>query len=152
MQKEKEELHRKIIDLQKELDNKQALELEIQRMRGALEVMEHMKDDEDPAAQERMNEMKEELKEKEDELEIMDGITQALVVKHRRNDDELQGARKELIAVSTVDFCKSYFPWFLFSVFSSKGGTSGANLGPCASNKTIIEQPSHKACMVLTMV
>ncbi|PKI61724.1 hypothetical protein CRG98_017948 [Punica granatum] len=96
--REKEELHRKIIDLQKELDDKQALELEIQRMKGALEVMEHMKDDEDGEAPKKMNEIREELKEKEDELEMMDGITQALIVKHGRNNDELQGARKELIA------------------------------------------------------
>ncbi|KAK4784697.1 hypothetical protein SAY86_019065 [Trapa natans] len=98
-QREKEELHRKLIDLQKELDDKQVLELEIQRMRGDLEVMEHLKEDGDADANEKLKELKEKLKEKEDELECMDKLTQDLVVKHRLNNDELQGARKELIAV-----------------------------------------------------
>lgn len=86
-------------------------------MRGALEVMEHMKDGKEPGAQDRVNEMKEKLKEKEDELEIMDVITQALVVKHRRNTDELQGARKELIAVSVHAFLEKLFSLILVFYF-----------------------------------
>ncbi|KAK4784160.1 hypothetical protein SAY86_018528 [Trapa natans] len=98
-QREKEELHRKIIDLQKELDDKQVLELEIQCMRGNLELMERMKEDKDANDNERLKELKEKMKEKEEELEHMDKFTRDLVVKQRLSIDELQGARKELISL-----------------------------------------------------
>nr|POE73383.1 protein involved in de novo 2 [Quercus suber] len=45
--RQKEELHKKIIQLQKQLDAKQARELEIERLRGSLNVMKHMGDDGD---------------------------------------------------------------------------------------------------------
>ena len=44
LQKENEKLDREIIELQKKLDTKQALELEMERMRGALQVMKHMEE------------------------------------------------------------------------------------------------------------
>mgnify|MGYP007088661774 CR=1 FL=1 len=46
-QRQKEELHKRIIQLEKQLDAKQALELEIERLRGSLNVMKHMGDDGD---------------------------------------------------------------------------------------------------------
>ncbi|KAK4767481.1 hypothetical protein SAY86_015231 [Trapa natans] len=42
--RQKEELHNRIMKLEKELDEKQALELEIVQLRGLLKVMEHMED------------------------------------------------------------------------------------------------------------
>ncbi|KAH6809939.1 XH/XS domain-containing protein [Perilla frutescens var. frutescens] len=45
--KQKEELHKKIINLDKQLDAKQAVQLEIELLRGKMNVMKHMGDEED---------------------------------------------------------------------------------------------------------
>lgn len=100
LQIEKEKLHSKIIELEKKLDARQALELEIERMRGALHVMKHMGEDGDMEVKKNMDAIKEDLKEKEEELESMEALQQALVIKERKSNDELQEARKELISVS----------------------------------------------------
>ena len=94
MQKEKEKLHTKILDLQRKLDAKQALELEIEHMRGALEVMKHMGEDEDAEVKKKMDEIEQDLKDKEEDLEGMEELQQALVVKERKTNDELHDARK----------------------------------------------------------
>jgi len=94
LQKEKEKLHTKILDLQRKLDAKQALELEIEHMRGALEVMKHMGEDEDAEVKKKMDEIEQDLKDKEEDLEGMEELQQALVVKERKTNDELHDARK----------------------------------------------------------
>ncbi|XP_062084967.1 factor of DNA methylation 4-like [Humulus lupulus] len=96
-QKEKEKLRKKIIALEKQLDSKQALELTIERMRGALEVMKHMGGEEDMEVEKNMKEIQEQLNEKEEEYEGLEALNQALVIKERRSNDELQEARKEMI-------------------------------------------------------
>ncbi|KAF4362207.1 hypothetical protein G4B88_009487 [Cannabis sativa] len=96
--KEKEELRKKIIELEKQLDSEQALVLTIERMRGALEVMKHMGGDEDMEVEKNMKEIQEQLKEKEEEYEALEDLSQALIVKERRSNDELQQARKEMIS------------------------------------------------------
>ncbi|XWS74132.1 hypothetical protein CRYUN_Cryun02cG0189200 [Craigia yunnanensis] len=95
--REKEKLHREIIELEKQLDTKQALELEIQGLTGALQVMLHMDGDEDAEMKRKMEAIQEELKEKEEELDGVEDLNQALIVKERKSNDELQDARKELI-------------------------------------------------------
>ncbi|KAE8678910.1 Factor of DNA methylation 4 [Hibiscus syriacus] len=95
--REKEKLHRQIIELEKQLDAKQTLELAIQRMKGALQVMQHMKGDGDAEMNKKMKSIEEELKEKEEELEDLEDLNQALIIKERKSNDELQDARKELI-------------------------------------------------------
>ncbi|XP_050370243.1 factor of DNA methylation 4-like [Argentina anserina] len=97
--KQKEELRKKIIKLEKELERKQALELEIEQMRGALKTRKHMGEDEDEDidAKKKMDEIKQNLEEKEQEYEDVEELHQALVVKERRNNDEVQEARKELV-------------------------------------------------------
>ncbi|XP_059642814.1 protein INVOLVED IN DE NOVO 2-like [Cornus florida] len=97
--REKEKLHKRIIDLEKKLDAKQALELEIEQMRGALQVMKHIGEGEegDTAVKKKMDVIQEDLKEKEEELENLEALSQALIVKERKSNDELQEARKELI-------------------------------------------------------
>ncbi|KAB1225961.1 hypothetical protein CJ030_MR1G006671 [Morella rubra] len=55
--REKENLHRKIIELEKKLEAKQALELEVEGMRGALQVMKHMGDDGDMEVKTKMVEI-----------------------------------------------------------------------------------------------
>lgn len=98
-QREKENLHKRIIELERKLDAKQALELEIERMRGALQVMKHMGENGDMDMKIKMDEIQEELKEKEEELDDLEALNQALVVKERKSNDELQEARKKLISV-----------------------------------------------------
>ncbi|CAI9297946.1 unnamed protein product [Lactuca saligna] len=95
--REKEKLHQKIIDLQKKLDDKQRFELEIKQMEGAMEVMKHMTH-EDVEAKKKFESIKEDLKEKEEEYEGLEELSQALIIKERLSNDELQDARKELIS------------------------------------------------------
>ncbi|GAA0175003.1 endoribonuclease [Lithospermum erythrorhizon] len=94
---QKQQLHRKIIELESQLDQKQALQLEIGRMKGALDVMRHMSEEGDMETKQRMESIKEELKDKEEELESFEDLNQALIIKERKTNDELQDARKELI-------------------------------------------------------
>lgn len=99
LQREKEKLHKKILELEKQLDSKQALELGIERMKGALEVMKHMGGDEDIEIKRQMDEIRETLEEKEMDLEAGEILSQTLIIKERRSNDELQQARKEIISV-----------------------------------------------------
>ncbi|KAI3772331.1 hypothetical protein L6452_03513 [Arctium lappa] len=94
--REKEKLHHRIIELQKNLDDKQRLELEINQMKGAIEVRKHMTD-EDVEAKKKLESLEEDLKDKEEELESLEELNQALIIKERLSNDELQEARKELI-------------------------------------------------------
>ncbi|XP_019056606.1 PREDICTED: factor of DNA methylation 4 [Tarenaya hassleriana] len=97
-QKEKEELHGKIHELEHKLDALQAFELEMERMRGGLLMMKHMNgENEDMENKKKMEKLEEELKEKEEEWEHQESLYQTLVVKHGYTNDELQDARKALI-------------------------------------------------------
>ncbi|XP_057436898.1 factor of DNA methylation 4 [Lotus japonicus] len=95
--KQKEKLHRKIHELQRELDAKQTLELEIERLRGAVLVMKHMGED-DVDEKKKLDAIKMELQDKEEEWEGIEQMHQTLVIKERKTNDELQDARKELIS------------------------------------------------------
>nr|XP_029120682.1 protein INVOLVED IN DE NOVO 2 isoform X2 [Elaeis guineensis]XP_029120683.1 protein INVOLVED IN DE NOVO 2 isoform X2 [Elaeis guineensis] len=97
--REKEAALRKILQLEKQLDAKQKLELEIQQLRGQLQVMKHMGGEEDSEVKKKVEEMSEQLKEKVEEMEDLEVLNQTLVVKERKSNDELQEARKELISV-----------------------------------------------------
>lgn len=87
-----------IIEMEKKLDAKQALELEIQRLRGAVEIKKHMRNDGDEGG-EKLVAIQNELKKNEEELEHLDATNQFLIAKERKTNDELQEARKELIQV-----------------------------------------------------
>ncbi|XP_021278270.1 factor of DNA methylation 4-like isoform X2 [Herrania umbratica] len=108
--RETEKLHREVIELEKQLDAKQALELEIQRMKGALQVMQHMEGDGETEMKTKMNAIEEELKDKEEELDDLEELNQALIVKERKTNDELEGARKEIIN-SLKDVSTPAFHW-----------------------------------------
>lgn len=95
--RDKEKLHKKVIELEKKLDAKQALELEIVRMRGAVQVMKHVSEDGNLEDKRKMETIEKDLKDKEEDLEQMEALNQALIVKERQSNDELQEARKELI-------------------------------------------------------
>ncbi|CAJ1955714.1 unnamed protein product [Sphenostylis stenocarpa] len=94
--KEKEKMHTKIIELQKKLDAKQTLELDIQQLKGALQVMKHIGEG-DAEEKRKLDAIKMELEDKKEEYEGLEDLQQALVVKERKTNDELQDARKELI-------------------------------------------------------
>ncbi|XVF86343.1 hypothetical protein PTKIN_Ptkin18bG0031900 [Pterospermum kingtungense] len=94
--REKEEALKKILQLEKQLDVKQKLEMEIEDLKGKLQVMKHLGQD-DAAVQKKMEEMNNELKEKIDDLEDLESTNQVLICKERQSNDELQEARKVLI-------------------------------------------------------
>lgn len=100
-QREKEELHKKIILLEKQLDAKQAVELEIERLKGQLNVMKHIGGD-DLEVIKKVEDIHKTLREKEEELDDLESLNQTLVVQERKSNDELQDARKELIDASVV--------------------------------------------------
>ena len=106
IQREKEQLHAKIIQLEKQLDMKQKLELEIQQLIGKLNVMKHMEDDGDSEVLNKMDALYKDLREKEQSLREIDTLNQTLIVKERKSNDELQDARKVLI---NVRFFSSFF-------------------------------------------
>jgi len=93
--RENEKLHNIVIELEKKLDAKQALELEIQCMRGA--VRGHMDEYGDLEARRKMEAIEQDLKHKEEDLEELEALNQMLIVKERQSNAELQEARKELI-------------------------------------------------------
>ncbi|KNA06663.1 hypothetical protein SOVF_178930 [Spinacia oleracea] len=96
--REKEEALKKILQLEKELDARQKLQLEIEELKGKLEVMKHLGDDDDAAVQRKMKEMTEELEQKIDDMNHLEAMNQTLVIKQRQSNDELQEARNVLIA------------------------------------------------------
>lgn len=109
-QKQKEELHKRIIYLEKDLDKKQAIELEIERLRGSLNVMKHIEDEGDLEVLNKVDGLHKMLREKEGELEDWEKLNQALIIQERKSNDELQDARKELTNVTSSPIT------FLYSV------------------------------------
>jgi hypothetical protein len=99
IQRQKEQFHAKIIQLEKQLNVKQKLELEIQQLKGKLNVMKHMEDEGDFDVLDMMDALHLDLREKEQSLRDMDALNQTLIIKERKSNDELQEARKELISV-----------------------------------------------------
>uniref|UniRef100_A0A0D9X4I4 Factor of DNA methylation 1-5/IDN2 domain-containing protein n=1 Tax=Leersia perrieri TaxID=77586 RepID=A0A0D9X4I4_9ORYZ len=95
--KEKETALNKILQLEKQLDEKQKLELEIQQLRGKLQVVQYM-EGEGVDVKKRTEELTGELNEKIEEMEDMEALNQTLIIKERKTNDELQDAKKELIS------------------------------------------------------
>ncbi|CAL5334189.1 unnamed protein product [Camellia sinensis] len=87
--REKEKLYTRITELEKKLDAKQALELEVECMRGALQgIVRNMGEDREKDV------VQLELKQKEQELEDLRTLNQALINKESEINAELQAARK----------------------------------------------------------
>ncbi|XP_062211753.1 factor of DNA methylation 1-like [Phragmites australis] len=100
VQKQKEETDaalKKLTDLEMQLASKHKLELEIEQLRGKLEVMKHMGAEEDTKLKE-LDKLRETLEEKDAEMEDIDSLNQTLIIKERRTNDELEDAKKELIS------------------------------------------------------
>lgn len=73
--------------------------MEIQELKGKLQVMKHLESEDDEALKSEMKEMQEELAEKEEERNDMETLNQTLINKERWSNDELQDARKKFIEV-----------------------------------------------------
>ncbi|KAL1166406.1 hypothetical protein V6Z11_A06G195400 [Gossypium hirsutum] len=95
--RQKEELHNRIIQLEKQLAQKQALELEIEQLRGSMNVIRELGDEDDDIVLTIIEASFKELREKERELEDLEALNQTLIVSERKSNNELQEARKELI-------------------------------------------------------
>ncbi|GKE35670.1 factor of DNA methylation 1-like protein, partial [Tanacetum coccineum] len=78
-QMEKEEAFKKILELDRQLDAKQKLKMEIEELKGRLQVGD------------------DELKAKMEEIVDIEDMNQTLIMKQRQSYYELQEARKELI-------------------------------------------------------
>lgn len=100
MQAETDAALEELKNLEMQLASKHKLELEIEQLKGKLEVMKHIRVEEDTTLE--IEKIRESLKEKDEELEHIDSINQTLIVKHRRTNDELEDAKKYLISVSIV--------------------------------------------------
>ncbi|PHT47593.1 Factor of DNA methylation 1 [Capsicum baccatum] len=94
--REKEEALKKILELERDIDAKQKLEMEIAELKGKLEVMKHLGGNDDEAVQKKIKEMNEELKDKMEEMDSMESLNQTLLAKERQSNDELQDARRTL--------------------------------------------------------
>ncbi|KAI3990691.1 hypothetical protein MKX01_022991 [Papaver californicum] len=95
--REKEEALNKILQLEKQLDAKQKVEMEIEGLKGKIQVLKHMGGEDDVAVKQKILEMARELDDKMDEMNDVQSLNQTLIVKERQSNDELQEARKELI-------------------------------------------------------
>lgn len=87
--------------LEKQLDAKQAVQLEIEQLRGKVNVMKHMGDEGDLEVLNKVELLLKDLREKEGDLDDLEALNQSLVVQERKRNDELQDARKEMVNVST---------------------------------------------------
>jgi lipid II:glycine glycyltransferase (peptidoglycan interpeptide bridge formation enzyme) len=95
-QKEKEAALNKILMLEKQLDEKQKLELDIEQLRGKLEVVKHM-EGEGVDVKKRTEELTKELNERIEAMDNLKELNQVLINKQRMANDEVQDAKKELI-------------------------------------------------------
>ncbi|XP_072979178.1 factor of DNA methylation 1-like [Typha angustifolia] len=92
--REKEAAFEKILQLERQLDQKQQMELEIEQLNGTLRVMKHLEGEDDEDIHDKMENLSEKLEQEKERLEELYGD---LVSKERKSNDELQEVRKELI-------------------------------------------------------
>ncbi|CAH8359918.1 unnamed protein product [Eruca vesicaria subsp. sativa] len=94
---QKEKLRERISSLERELDQKQGLELEVEHLKRQLSVMRHMEFNGDTEIVNKVETYLRDLSEKEGELAHVNKFNQDLVVRERETNDELQEARRALI-------------------------------------------------------
>lgn len=94
---EKQEALNKILQLERELDEKQKVEMEIEELNGQLLVMKHLEDQDDSSVKEKMKELEDKLDDKVDQLSYMEDQVNQLSTKERQSNDELEEARKLLM-------------------------------------------------------
>nr|AFK45897.1 unknown [Lotus japonicus] len=117
-QKETEPQSQEIVDLQQKLNDKAAVisklkesldmvmnmtdkeykqHQECGKLRGLLDELKHVEDDEDAKILKKIDALQKGLSEKEESLEDLDALNHCLISVERKNFDELQEARNELI-------------------------------------------------------
>lgn len=96
LQREKD-AQKEILELDRQLDAKQTLLMDIQELKGKLQVMKHL--GKDAAVQSEMKEMNDKLEEKMEEMGDLENLNRILLIKESQSNDEMQEARKELIDV-----------------------------------------------------
>ncbi|CAH9142741.1 unnamed protein product [Cuscuta epithymum] len=106
--REKDEALQKILKLEKDIDAKQKLEMEIEDLNGKLEVMKHMGGEDDAAVQAKIKEMNEQLESKREEMQDLDEMNSALLKRERQSNDELQEARKALLQADMLSLRHSH--------------------------------------------
>ena len=87
-----------MLQLERQVDEKQKLELDIEQLKGKLEVVRHM-EGEGVDVKKRTEELTAKLNERIEEMEDLEALNQTLVIKERMTNDEIQDAKKELITV-----------------------------------------------------
>lgn len=100
MQREKEKLLERIVELEKKLDDSQSMELEIAGTRVSIQMAKPMGVEHNTEIYRKIKSLEKDLKDKEEELEDITTLYGAPMMKERNSNDELQEARKELIDVS----------------------------------------------------
>lgn len=103
---------KRILQLERQLHTKQNLELEIHQLKVQLEEIEVMKNvsrEDDPARMTKSERMQEELKDKIEEMEEMESLNQALIIRESRSNEELEDARDELLKVCRTTIPGQYY-------------------------------------------
>ncbi|KAF5741774.1 leucine-rich repeat-containing protein [Tripterygium wilfordii] len=95
--REKEEAFKKLLQLEKQQDANQKLEMEIEELKGKLQVMKSVVED-DFAIHDKMKKMNKDLMETVENLNVLEDLYEVLKIKERLNNNELQEARRELIS------------------------------------------------------
>nr|GLL43007.1 protein INVOLVED IN DE NOVO 2-like isoform X3 [Ipomoea trifida] len=94
--REKEEALVKIFRRERKLDQMQSLELEIEKLKGLVEVRRHMMEG-DLAPINKFTSLIEELKERNSEFDYLENKSFELIVKNRHVNDQVYGVRTEMI-------------------------------------------------------
>ncbi|XP_058787483.1 protein INVOLVED IN DE NOVO 2-like [Vicia villosa] len=97
----KKQISAKTIELEKNMDMQQNLEVELQQLKTSLNVLKNFEDDDEEEVDlesfNKVNALENELTEKEVLIEELEALNQVLMTKERDMNDELQNARKTLI-------------------------------------------------------
>ncbi|OMO61765.1 hypothetical protein CCACVL1_23265 [Corchorus capsularis] len=96
-QREKREALDKFIQLRREMDEKHKLQRDLEELTGQIKMREVVRGPNEKEMQ-AMKAMEEELKERLEALDDSGSMNQVLLAKERQINDELQAARKEMIA------------------------------------------------------
>ncbi|VVA97389.1 unnamed protein product [Arabis nemorensis] len=95
---QKEKFREKIAALERQLDQKQELELEVEQLKIQLSSVKVMESDSGTEIVNKVETFLRDLSEKEGELAHVNKFNQDLVVRERKSNDELQEARRGLIS------------------------------------------------------
>ncbi|OWM72520.1 factor of DNA methylation 1-like isoform X1 [Punica granatum] len=95
---EKEVALRKLLDMERQLNDKQKLEMEIQELKGRLEVMKHLTDRDNEVIRVKMKEISDELEEKVENLSCREEENEALLRRGIESRNQLQETHRFLIS------------------------------------------------------